>query len=289
MHCSNEVGRTSGTMHLIEYSRLNSIGVRFSDSVDRKIIHYLSCALPDPSSRSAPSHATVLKSARQRLVYRWQPSLECRSVVAKTFPLSSIFSMIRYKKYAFSEFQNAITARRLGIPIPEVYCYFERRRLGFVVGSGLIYEDVGRFDDVLAWSLKLPGGYEEAAGLAIPAIVALFVSGVNHVDMRDENILLAREGHGMDFRLIDWQYASFVRPRADWLLEHLCAYFIRKAPVCNQAALLEEWCPRVLIAATSSVSSDLFERRVRLLLKKMPSTRSRLQLLKASSDQIGLD
>ncbi|RYG90050.1 hypothetical protein EU803_15660 [Loktanella sp. IMCC34160] len=199
--------------------------------------------------------------------------------MAKTFPLSNVSSMLRYKKYAQTEYQNAERASLLGIPVPEPYCYFERRRFGLVIGTGLVYEDIGDFSDVLSLSKILPGGYLEASAFAIPALVALYNSGVNHVDARDENILLKGSPLGHTFRVIDWQYASFTAPRTDWLLEHLCAYFIRKAPATLQDILVEDWSCRVAEAADFPLSHDQLRARVRRLLAQRPSTRKRLRLI----------
>lgn len=264
--------------------RARGLKLHISTSATPEIIDFLTKSLADPSLKQAPENAEILKFARQRLVYRLSCSDICHSLICKTFPLSNLSSILRYKKYALAEFRNAEKARLLGIPVPRPYCYYERRQLGLVIGTGLVYEDVGDFRDVLSWARVLPGGYLEASSFAIPALVALYNSGVNHVDARDENILLKGSSADLSFRVIDWQYASFTAPRAEWLLEHLCAYFIRKAPVTLQDKLVENWSCKVARAADFPLPDDQLIARVRHLLVLRPSTRKRLRLIGTQTD-----
>lgn len=240
----------------------------------------LAATLPDPARTDAPTGTEVLKSARQRLVLRMRVDLPDRdSVIAKLFPLKNPSSMLRYKKYAYREYLNTGRAQALGIPSPEPLAYVERRRFGLVIGSGLLLEDLTGHTDILRLASDIDGGYMASAMLAIPLFCKLFDTGVNHIDARDENLMIPKAAtDGGAIRLIDWQYARFVAPRADWLLEYLCAYFIRLAPALEQAGLRAVWA-RALHDASGSVTEwDRFRRRVDKILEQKRSTRMRLNL-----------
>lgn len=236
--------------------------------------------VPDPASLLAPDGAQTLKIARQRVVARiGAPFAPGGTLVAKMFPLRNPLSSLRHKKYAWREYANLQKALALGVQAPRTCAFFQRKKFGFVIGSGLLIEDLSSYRsvDLLA---KLDGfGYERAAVAAIPALLSLFDLGINHIDARDENILLDSDGEGCgDFRIIDWQYATFHTPRADWLLEYLACWFIRKAPPENREFLLQEWLAILHQACGHKCDFGGFKRRVGWLLVKRPSTRDRLLL-----------
>ncbi|WP_217639324.1 lipopolysaccharide kinase InaA family protein [Salinihabitans flavidus] len=246
---------------------------------------WLSEAVPDPSWTQAPENAEILKTARQRLVLRIFFGDAHPSLVAKMFPLRNISSMLRYKKYAYQEFCNGQEARARGIRVPRPYCYFHRRLFGLVTGSGLVTEDLAGHRDILQLSRTRPGGYLEASLLAIPALLSLYHAGVHHVDARDENILIAPNyDDGTKFSIIDWQYAAFFEPRSDWLLEHLCAHYIRKAPLGEREALLNDWVKRLHGQADMDTPLDIVKQRVERLLNARPSVRARLHLKPVGKD-----
>lgn len=214
--------------------------------------------------------ATVLKAARQRLVMR--VPFPQGSRIVKLFPLRNPISMLKHRKYAWREFVNYGKARARGIPVPHCDAFLRQRRFGFVTLSGIVIEDLGQAPDALQMSADV--GYGAAARACIPAFCALYTAGVNHVDARDENLIFTPRG----FRVIDWQYASFVAPRAAWLLEYLAAYFIRMAPESERAALQGAWLAELHSAAGHPESLALFRRRVAALLAARPSTVARLAL-----------
>ena len=101
--------------------------------------------------------------------------------------------------------------------------------------------------------------------------VQLFDAGVNHIDARDENILLG----GDTWAIIDWQYANFWQPRAPMLLEHLATYFIRNAPADAHGALLEDWLSELEQAACAT---QPLRASVDRLLAHKQNTKARLAL-----------
>ena len=187
-------------------------------------------------------------------------------------------SRLKHRKYARREYLHTLAAAARGMAVPRPYAFVQRRRLGLVAGSGLLMQDLHRHRDIRA--LAAEGGDDATAALAaLPALVALYALGINHVDARDENILLAPgTDPARDFVVIDWQYAAFVTPRADWLLEYLAAYFIRMAPAEARAPLIADWLPALHRRADHPLAYPAFAGRVDRLLATRPSTRARLCL-----------
>lgn len=238
--------------------------------------------LPDPALQHPPDGSEVLKAARQRLVLRLAGPRISGSCIAKLFPLRNPVSRFRHRKYARREFLNLIAARRRGMPTPAPLAFFQRRRFGMIVGSGLLIEDLRAHCDISVLSTG-QAGCLAAADIAMPALQRLYELGINHVDARDENILIAPGSmDGADFRIIDWQYANFRRSRADWLLEHLAAHFIRMSPENNRAALLSQWVPKLHRGSAHRLPLDAFATRVARLLDIRPSTRARMRLAPAT-------
>ena len=266
-----------------ELFRHAGLDVAFSPNVLEGQREKILSILPDPASRRIPYRTSVLKAKRQRLVLRLPTSdidIAGGSFVVKLFPLRSPISRVRHRKYARREFLNLLAAQMRGMPTPEVLAFFQRRRLCLVAGSGLLIEDLRAYRDIA--SLSEQTDYPTAANSALPALTRLYELGINHVDARDENILIAPGSiDGTDYRVIDWQYASFwPSPRADWLLEHLAAHFIRMSPVSDevQRNLLSQWMPELHRAANHCLSIGAFAARVRRLLNVRPSTRARMRL-----------
>ncbi len=270
-------------IHLPLMIRHGPLDVAFAPHLPKSIQSAVLASLPDPAHPIIRDDAEVLKCARQRLVLRLPVAdLPGGSCIAKLFPLRNPISRLKHRKYALCEYQNYLAAHTLRMDAPMVWAFFQHRRFGFVAGSGLLVEDLRHYHDVVALAAE-SGDYPASALAAIPALKKLYSLGINHVDARDENILIALGSEdGCDFRVIDWQYAAFCEPRADWLLEHLAAYFIRMAPSCERKRLLCEWLAALHLAAAPPILSltALTNRVVRLLTTR-PSTRARLALAAA--------
>lgn len=257
------------------------LDVYMSDQLDPALRQHVLSILPDPAKTTAGDGAQVLKSANQRLVLRLPASHAQPTLIAKMFPLRKVSSMLRYRKYAYREFLNGERARRRGINAPIPYSYFHTRWLGLVRGSGLITNDLTGYRDISQVSRET-GDFLAAATLAIPAIVAQYDNGIYHGDFRDANLMIGPGSEdGCDYSIIDWQYASFVKPRQEWLLEHLCAFFIAKSPRKHQETLLREGLARVHTAAQPDIPLIVLQQRVERLMRKKMSTRRRLKLTPA--------
>jgi hypothetical protein len=259
--------------------RHGPLEVAFSPGCTPAMKAALLAHLPDPSRKEPPAEAQILKRARQRLVLRLLGSdLPEGRCVAKMFPLKNLVSRFRHRKYARREYLNTLTAEARGMAVPRVYAFLQRRRLSLVLGAGLIMQDLHSHRDIRAVARDC-GGFLLAAEAAVPALVALYMLGINHVDARDENILVAQ---GTDpatgFAVIDWQYATFVTPRTEWLLEYLCAYFVRMAPPEARAPLVGDWLQGLHTRAEHPLAYPAFAGRVERLLAARPTTRARLRL-----------
>jgi len=212
----------------------------------------------------------ILKKANQRLIVR--VAHKETTIIFKLFPLKKITSKLRHRKYARQEFLNYQKVHQLQVSSPECYGFVEQRSAGLVCCSGVIMSDLSDATDALKLSQSTP--YEIAAEKCIPALSALYNKGVNHIDAREENILLS----GENWTLIDWQYANFVKPRSEWLLEHLAAYFIHKAPSTARNSLQDQWLTDLHRDAKHPQSDESFKKRVARLLSKHQGKRARLRL-----------
>lgn len=255
-------------------------GTRFYWSAERNRNTKLLQSQTDFSSPQITAPQTLLKRARQRFIYR--TNTKPNDAVIKLFPLKAITSKLRHPKYAFAEFSNMIHAQRLGIPIPEPLCFIEKRRVGFVCCSGVGQTFLNGYTDLRTLYKTRQLTYFQVADYAADILVDMFDSGANHIDLRDENIMLD-QSTGM-LKIIDWQYANFTSPRSAWLLEYLTAYFIRLAPEKHRAMLASDWLFSVPERADlKGYQSDAFIKRTRILLNKRASVKQRMALKKVTS------
>lgn len=231
-------------------------------------------AQTDFSAPAVRPGQTLLKQARQRFVFRHP--VNDTPYVFKLFPLSFIGSKLRHRKYGYREFSNMLIAQRLGVPVPDPIAFLEKRRFGLVTCSGLVQQSLEGHSDLL--ELGQSGALTKTQVLdhAATVLCHLFDAGANHIDLRDENIMV--DLNTGDWRVIDWQYASFVAPRARMLLEYLVAYFIRLAPTDWQAAMRADWVPLVHEQSGHSDPTDIFTTRVTALADVRTRVKHRLAL-----------
>jgi hypothetical protein len=256
----------------------NGLSIWLTEEISKEEFDNIFLTLPDPSSDALPERALLLKQARQRLVYLTNAEgLPENKAVIKLFPLRNPISRLKYKKYALREFINYHRAIERKVPVPKIYAYIEKRRFGFVTGSGIIVECLNQQKDLLDIS-RVSLDYCSAAKLGIPALVMLYNSGAMHIDARDENIFVADDGIGNNFNVIDWQYAEFHRPRENWMLEHLAAFFIRNAPSDERSKLLKDWLNDLHKRAECQIEFSVFSQRVNKLLNCRQSVRARQKL-----------
>lgn len=216
----------------------------------------------------------LLKQARQRFVFRhWAGGM---SYVFKLFPLSFIGSRLRHPKYAYREFSNMQTVAKLGVPTPTAIAFLEKRKRGLVSCSVIIQQDLNGYTDLLALAQSDNTNYASVMDCASDVLCMMFDKGVNHVDLRDENIMIDTETG--DWRVIDWQYASITTPRAEWLLEYLVAYYIRLSPTAWRPRLMSEWVSEIYARSEHATPFKVFEARVAALVAQKSKVKSRLTL-----------
>lgn len=254
--------------------------VKFHKNVPKQLAKLINDNLPDPSSFEKREGIEVLKLGRQRFVYRtFLNDKIYSSMIVKLFPLRNPASFIKYKKYAPQEYANSSTAVSMGIATPKPLCLVIYRKLGFVIGTGIIIEDLYGYKNIKEIGANNLENYLGACLQSIPLFSELYNKGANHTDIRDENIMInSNKSPNMACKVIDWQYANFVKPKANWLLEHLCSNFIRNAPSDFKEALESRWLAAIHEKSQSEINRDLFINRVKILVKKKTSTRSKLSL-----------
>ncbi len=217
----------------------------------------------------------MLKEWRRRYVARVAVPGADRTIIFKVCRLSDPFSWLTWRGYALRELEHMRLAQQRGIAVPRPFAFFVKRRLGVVVATGLVMEDLTGWRDLQTLARDSNVGTLGAARLAIAPLRRLYEIGALHADARDENILFSPSG--TEFSVIDWQHAAFHAPSAPWLLEHLAAYYIRKSADSAQAELIETWLPE-LAGASDTAERRAFINRVVALLRKPPSTRARRAL-----------
>ena len=254
--------------------------VKFHKNVPEQLAKLIRDNLPDPSSYETREGTEVLKLGRQRFVYRtFLNDKKYLSLIVKLFPLRNPASFVKYKKYAPREYANSSTAVSMGIATPKPLCLVIYRKLGFVIGTGIIIEDLFGYKNIKEIGANSLENYLDACLQSIPLFSELYNKGANHIDIRDENIMVNfKKSPNMECKVIDWQYANFVTPRANWLLEHLCSNFIRNAPSNYKEALENRWLAVIHEKSQTEINKDLFINRVKTLVKHRPSTRSKLSL-----------
>jgi hypothetical protein len=222
---------------------------------------------------------TLLKEGRQRFIFV-DPGKAAGAVI-KLFPLSLVFSKLKHSKYAYREFSNMQLAGGRGIPVPRAIAFLEKRRRGLVVCSGLVQENLVGSADLKALfdagKLTQPQLIEHAS----VAVQTLYEAGVNHVDLRDENVML--DPSNGRWSVIDWQYASFVDPRAPWLLEYLLGYFILLSPAPWRAELLEGWTMAMHTRCGHDTDPETFRSHVAHVAQRRKSLRQRIGLTPLSA------
>lgn len=221
------------------------------------------------------SGQTLLKQARQRFIFRTETATG--AAVVKLFPLTFIGSKLRHPKYAYREFCNTLEAQARGVQVPAALAFLEKRDFGLVSCSGIIQQSLEGYTDLLALHKQADLTYQQVADHAAPVLIEMFERGANHIDLRDENIMLNPDTG--DKRVIDWQYARFVEKRAPWLLEYLTAYFIRLAPPQHRDALQTDWLPGVAtLAGLTATEIPAFRQRTAVLIGKRAKVKQRLAL-----------
>jgi len=149
---------------------------------------------------------SLIKKTKRKVI----AETSTKKLVIKSYMLKGV-RVFAYKRYAVSEYNNLIKAKKLGINVPTPFILHKSISLNGI-HSAVIMEQI---DD----SITL-GDYLKAHSTIKPNIIKsigtlltlLNQTGANHIDLSPENILIKQNSN--DIYLIDWQYANFVKPNS---------------------------------------------------------------------------
>ncbi len=193
-------------------------------------------------------------------------------LVIKSFPLTTLREKFKYKKYGLAEITHNKKASLLGIPTPKYYAYFESRRFGLVDINGCVMEHLTNYSPLEEIRMEKPETY----ALAIPTLANLFSTGVNHIDISPSNIFYSEDL--TDFRIIDWQYCSFCRPRNPLQLATQAAHFLRGITPALDPGIQSEWLDQLYQATSPDIPKQAFISAVTSLQANKISIKDRLTL-----------
>jgi hypothetical protein len=188
----------------------------------------------------------LLKAGRRRLVFAG-PAVGAPAWVIKAFPLDDLRGRLKHRKYAFSEARNLWLARQRAVPVPTLFGWGGKRRMGIVRWNAVMMERIG--GQTITEALADAG--DDAARQALIGrcallFRALFRAGCNHIDLRPEAIHLGR--HATEDAVIDFQYCTFSdQPRLATIMAqagHFAHWWEQQAPA--DAAWVEGWIGELL-------------------------------------------
>ncbi|MEL7132806.1 MAG: hypothetical protein AAGK77_10365 [Pseudomonadota bacterium] len=228
----------------------------------------------DFANPTLPDTSALLKSARQRFIYRHRN--DTGSKVVKLFPLTLLGSL-HPRKYALAEFENTQAAKALGLSVPNTHAYIEKRRRGRITCVGVVFEDLTGYGELSKLLRRKTFSLAECGDIAARALVELYNKGVNHLDARDANIMVEPDTRALS--IIDWQYADFIAPRADRLLEHLAGFYLQHSPEHRDAYLDTGWLRTLHDRSAHPTPYDAFSARILTLASRKRSLSERAKLL----------
>ena len=197
------------------------------------------------------NHVELLKRTDRRLVFRLTSRDHRSSVVVKCFRMVHLRQRVFYHgRYARTEASNLLEAARLGLPVPKVYGWCRRSRLGLVSYSALMTEDLsprrtaGR---LLAQAEGDRGRQDAILDASLGVFLALHRVGCNHIDLNPESILLREDLS--DTRVVDFHYARFLGRPSPTALMCQASRFVVSCPKMVSRSLFDEWAQKLIVAA----------------------------------------
>lgn len=156
----------------------------------------------------------LLKSGLRRLVFTGDTG----AWVAKAFPLTTLKSRLKHRKYAPSEARNLWLAAQRSVPVPALYGVGWQRRGALVRWNAVLMERLegDTFDAALR---KAADPAERSRVLERAALLfrRLYLAGCNHIDLKPEALRLGADSTGD--AIIDFQYCTFRRaPHLDTIM-----------------------------------------------------------------------
>jgi hypothetical protein len=226
-------------------------------------------------------HRPLLKRARRRCVFRLTLPGAPGPMVVKAFPLG-LGAALRYRKYALSEFNHYAEAAKRATATPKCWGYLELRRAGFVRVVALAVEDLVGWQNL---GEHIEGATASAAReLVVAALAQMFDAGVNHIDTTPANFMLSPDLQQV--KVIDWQYASFPKPRnyAQILLQ--AGRLLSYANISLGSKAGDLWVSRIHRACALEVSREDFVRQLDAVMHIRQPYRDRLALKVHLGDEL---
>lgn len=237
------------------------------------LLHQLAVdTIREPIEFPGDIQAILLRNHKRVRVFRLKtPAI---SLIAKTFKLTKLKDRFRSYSFALAEMANNLQAASLGIPTPRCYLYYEFRPLllGPVRLCGVLMEDLLKF---IPLADAVTQGRANILD-AIPAILQLFRTGVNHIDPSPANIFL--DPHSKRYTIIDWQHCRFHTPGNKIQLVLSAAHFLRYAQIEFDSGPWHQWLGQLHQASAIDWPLDLFSSKVACLHGKKIHTLDRLTL-----------
>ena len=172
---------------------------------DKNFVNYLEGVVKLIHNPTLVGEINLLKYAKRRLVFK-----HCTNgldIVIKAFPLDSLEKKLKHQKYAFTEAQNILRARRLGIPSPKLFGFGMQKRYCLVSWNAVLLEYIT--DSSMELMLDEMDNLSEKYRLlerAFPLFKILYESGCNHIDFKPGSIHL----NETEAKIIDFQYVNFL-------------------------------------------------------------------------------
>ncbi len=204
----------------------------------------------------------ILKQGTRRLIFRHSTNDTC--FLIKAFPLDTLRSRLQYRKYAYNETVNLITAQERGIPVPKLYGYGYLKRGPLVVWNAVCQEFVDMPN--MEMLLNTQSNVKQRYGLvkrSLPLFKCLYETGCNHIDFKPGSILLGQGGIGI---IIDFQYVSYLTKPSPVVLAAQAGYFAWDVCIKNkwiEKVIMREWFDELLNCLCLEPSRELitiFER-----------------------------
>jgi hypothetical protein len=227
-------------------------------------------SLDQCNGESHGPNVDILKIATRRHILRIDS--EYGPLVIKSFPFKKLKEKLKYKKYGLAEIVNNAKAKQMGIHTPTYLAYFESRQFGTVSINGCIISYLNEYtplEDICKED-------KQAHYLAIPVLIKLYNTGVNHIDISPSNIFFNK--NQTDFSIIDWQYCSFFEPNNPIQLVVQTAHFLRGIKPGLDSQARSKWLEQLYDISNPNIPRQEFMSAVTKLEQQKTAIKDRLAL-----------
>ena len=163
----------------------------FSDTVDNAMRE----AIIAEVLTMHPCEQRIFKQNNRRIIYRDAAD----RFVVKKYLMPSLKKQLKRRIFGWSECVVHNKIAGLGVDLPEIFCFFEKRCWGLTRMNGIVL-------DYIPQSKCLDS---TEADLSLPILRDLYHKGIYHTDFMQRNILVDKEG---SLQLIDVEGALIVAP-----------------------------------------------------------------------------